>query len=269
VTALGTIAEQWSGSNGQANGQLPDFQLDEEVQSLLRRQTQDEHDGLKEQIRESKYVVPLDIGVVKGERVLCDGYSRWDICRELGIDPHKIPTRDIAFKTRDEMLEWVIKNQFNRRNATKEDRQTAVAQLRARGKSTRQIAETLHVPQSTVQDDVVRARKSQTETPKGDNSAERNRSVENEGPKPTPEPAKVTGKDGKQRRARMPSSPKPRSQSGKPIVSIKDVTDKLGVLTRALNGLRPACGATPQFKACWGTLGKFATELKDLGKWLK
>lgn len=120
ATPVGGTYKPSFGYQPSTNGHLPDFRLDEEIQSLLPKHTDEEIAGMKSQIKDGGHLDPLVVAVVKGERILADGYGRLQCCRTLGIDPHKIPTRDKHFPNREAMIQWVIDNQLSRRNLSDE-----------------------------------------------------------------------------------------------------------------------------------------------------
>lgn len=96
---------------------MDDFIIDPEVSSLLPPLTKEERDGLEKQILDDGHVDAGVVGVVEGQRILADGNNRLDICRAHGI---AFPTRKKAFKSRADLIQWVIANQFGRRNLTEE-----------------------------------------------------------------------------------------------------------------------------------------------------
>jgi transposase-like protein len=112
---------------------------------------------------------------------IVDGYHRNKIAEELGLTD--IPIKQVD-GTEAELQAMAIALNVARRQLDAEDRRELVAQLRAEGKSIRQIAEQLGVPKSTVADDAAEA-------------TVRNRTVD-----------RVIGKDGKSRPARMARKPK-------------------------------------------------------------
>jgi hypothetical protein len=96
---------------------MEDFIIDPEVSSLLVPLTTEELDGLEKQILDGLHVDAGVVGVVEGESILADGHNRRSICLTHGI---AFPTRMKTFKSRADLIQWVIDNQFGRRNLTEE-----------------------------------------------------------------------------------------------------------------------------------------------------
>jgi hypothetical protein len=111
---------------------------------------------------------PILYRVVNGKQEGIDGRNRYRACEELGLPPQ---LKQIAVDD-DEVRDFILRRNVHRRHLTRELRQELVGDLRAEGKSTRQIAQTLGVSQTTVVTDL--------------KAGERNRS-----------PEAVTGRDGK------------------------------------------------------------------------
>lgn len=88
-----------------------DFTLDDEFQNYLDPLTNEERERLRASIKRDGC---RDCGVVWREwRILIDGYNRYEICRELELP---FETTELSFHSRDEVLEWILKNQLGRRN---------------------------------------------------------------------------------------------------------------------------------------------------------
>ena len=126
--------------------------------------------------------VPISYRIIgDGEKEYLDGRNRAKACIELEL-PCSEEEVDVAD---DDVKQFIIIRNINRRHLTKEFRLELVAELRADGKSIRTIAGTLGTSRSTVGRDVHDA--SQEPVPNG-----------------TPE--KVTGKDGKTYSATKPQT---------------------------------------------------------------
>jgi hypothetical protein len=54
-----------------------------------------------------------EIGEEDWPHVLIDGHNRYEICHRLGI---QFQTVRKQFESRDDAIEWIINNQFGRRN---------------------------------------------------------------------------------------------------------------------------------------------------------
>ena len=100
------------------------FIIDQEIQSLLPRQTSDEIADMEANLLDGLHVDKLVIGILDGQRILVDGHTRLPICERHGI-PYE--TRDKKFRDRQHMIEWVIRNQLGRRNLTDELRSVSTS----------------------------------------------------------------------------------------------------------------------------------------------
>jgi hypothetical protein len=149
---------------------MEDFIIDPEVSSLLTPLAKEEIDGLETQILDGLHVDPGVVGVVEGENILADGHNRRNICRAHGID---FPTRKKTFASREHLIQWVIDNQFGRRNLTEErkayyrgkeylntkkipvfhDVATVATSTEAEGRTREKVAEKHGVSARTVQND--------------------------------------------------------------------------------------------------------------------
>lgn len=83
--------------------------IDNEFKSLIPPLTDDEYDGLRDSILSEGC---RDALVLWGN-TLIDGHNRYEICEKHGI-PFKTIQKD--FDSRDAVIEWIILNQFGRRN---------------------------------------------------------------------------------------------------------------------------------------------------------
>jgi len=85
------------------------IELDAEIQSLIPPMSEEEYHQLKENIERDGLRDPI----VVWNHTLIDGHHRKRICEELGIE---LKTVSMNFDTRFDVLEWVLDNQFGRRN---------------------------------------------------------------------------------------------------------------------------------------------------------
>ena len=83
--------------------------IDKEFKSLIPPLTADEYAGLEESILSEGCRDAL----VVWNGLLVDGHNRYEICTKHNT-PYRTVERDFA--DRDEAIEWIIKNQFGRRN---------------------------------------------------------------------------------------------------------------------------------------------------------
>ena len=101
--------------------------IDEEFQKLIPPLTDDEYRQLeenciKEGIREA--ILVWDRG---DDLVIVDGHNRYKIAREHNLKwNHKV----MNFESREAVKEWIIKNQFGRRNLTAYDRSLLALKLK-------------------------------------------------------------------------------------------------------------------------------------------
>jgi len=85
------------------------IKIDSEFKSLIPPLTDDEYDGLRDSLlREG-----CRDALVLWDDVLIDGHNRYEICEKHGI-PYD--TVQMAFADRQDVIEWIIRNQFGRRN---------------------------------------------------------------------------------------------------------------------------------------------------------
>lgn len=83
--------------------------IDNEFKNLIPPLTPDERKGLEESILSEGCRDAL----IAWNGVLVDGHNRYEICEKYGL-PYAITETDFA--SRDAVIEWIIKNQFSRRN---------------------------------------------------------------------------------------------------------------------------------------------------------
>lgn len=110
-----------AGLSSFSNSIMHNILIDSEFQALIPPLSVEERDQLEANIVADGCRDPL---VVWGD-VLIDGHNRYEICTRLGL-PFEVVAKEFA--NRDEVTEWVIKNQFGRRNLS--DYQRGVLALR-------------------------------------------------------------------------------------------------------------------------------------------
>lgn len=148
---------------------------------VLPELTPEEYEALKADIQANGVQIPVE---VDEEGNIIDGYHRAKICQELGIDYPKNVRQGLS---EEEKIDFVLRVNLNRRHLTREQRQELALKLRRRGWSYPRIGETLGVGKSTVERDV------KTTFPDGKVDF----------------PARVIGKDGKERPATRPQIEQP------------------------------------------------------------
>lgn len=98
--------------------------VDSEFKSLIPPLTSDEYSGLEESILAEGC---RDALVLWGD-TLIDGHNRYEICSRHGI-PFRTIQKD--FDSRDEVIEWIILNQFGRRNLPAYERARLALRLKS------------------------------------------------------------------------------------------------------------------------------------------
>jgi hypothetical protein len=206
--------------------------------------------------------------MVNGRKQGLDGRNRYVACLELGIDP---PMERKFLDNEAEVKDFIIRRNVHRRHLTRELRQELLGDLRAEGRSTRQIAGTLGVSQSTVVNDLKAGE--QNCSPEGaDPSTHKPTGEQNCSPEPTKSTAKsgdkpktVTGKDGKAYPAAKPPVPN-RPKSGKPMFVEGKVTDAFKKLVRLLGDRKDAFGKHEEHEKCLTALN---VALAAYNRWQK
>jgi len=91
-----------------------DIQIDAEFAALIPPLSAEERQQLEENIVEHGGARdPLVVWASKGTLTLLDGHNRYEICTRLGL-PFDI--EEMRFSDRSHAEEWIIRNQFGRRN---------------------------------------------------------------------------------------------------------------------------------------------------------
>lgn len=85
------------------------MRIDPEFKSLIPPLTTEEYAGLEESILAEGC---RDALIVWGD-ILIDGHNRYEICTSHGIP---FQTTELFFASRNDVIAWIIKNQFGRRN---------------------------------------------------------------------------------------------------------------------------------------------------------
>jgi len=89
--------------------------IDEEFHNLCPPITDSERGLLRESLNREGLISPLIVWNHEGKTILVDGHNRYEILQELErLD--EIQTTELVFGTRENALNWVIKNQLGRRN---------------------------------------------------------------------------------------------------------------------------------------------------------
>ena len=97
--------------------------VDSEFKNLIPPLSPEERQGLESSLLKEGC---RDALVLWGE-ILVDGHNRYEICTQHDI-PFKTVQRE--FKSRDEVIEWIILNQFGRRNLPAHERARLALRLK-------------------------------------------------------------------------------------------------------------------------------------------
>lgn len=120
------------------SGDRPPYQVMPDLTSA-------EYEALREDIRQRGVLVPVEIDAETG--AILDGHHRVAIAEDLGITYPRVVRAGLGH---EERLAHAVVLNLNRRHLTPESRAEAVAALRSQGWSTRRIARTAGISQSTV-----------------------------------------------------------------------------------------------------------------------
>lgn len=96
-------------------GRKMSIRTDEEFKSLIPPLSREEYKQLEENILAEGIRDPLVVWeTFSGDDILIDGHNRWEISAKHAGIPFEI--KKYNFDTREEVKEWIIKNQLGRRN---------------------------------------------------------------------------------------------------------------------------------------------------------
>ena len=96
--------------------------IDKEFKDLIPPLQKEERDQLEANIKAEGCRDPL----TRWGDILIDGHNRHEICTRLGV-PFR--TVSVSFPDRSHAIEWIIRNQFGRRNLSAYDRGTLALRL--------------------------------------------------------------------------------------------------------------------------------------------
>ena len=97
--------------------------IDAEFKALIPALTKDEFSQLEENILRDGIQDPLKIW----NGTLIDGHNRYEIAQRHGLT---FSTTEMNFSSRDDVIVWIIKNQFGRRNLSAYDRSLLALRLK-------------------------------------------------------------------------------------------------------------------------------------------
>lgn len=123
---------------------ISDLNTDDRYQ-VMRPLTPEEYDALRASI--SKHGVNQPIDIDDQDRIL-DGHHRASICRELGIERVQVIVRR-TLVTDAQKIDFAKTQNYDRRHATKDERDAYMRDLRAQGLTYQQIADKVGVSVDT------------------------------------------------------------------------------------------------------------------------
>ena len=105
-----------------------ELKVDKEFESLIPPLSKDEFKQLTENILKEGIRDPIIVWAVPaGYRIIIDGHNRYKIANKHNI-PFEI--KEMRFESRGEVKEWIIRNQFGRRNLSAYDRSILALKLK-------------------------------------------------------------------------------------------------------------------------------------------
>jgi hypothetical protein len=110
--------------------QMPELDINPKFQRLLRPLSEDEEQRLEWSILKDGILDPLKVWRQDDRTWLVDGHNRYRIYRKHESDiPEGFETRELQFKSEDDVLEWILTNQLQRRNLNSNERVLYLGQL--------------------------------------------------------------------------------------------------------------------------------------------
>ena len=93
------------------------FRIDKEFKELIPPLSQDEFQMLEESCKQFRIRDALVVGVFPGSDgpVLIDGHNRFEIAKKNNLSYEE---KRIDFQSREDAIDWIIRNQLGRRNIT-------------------------------------------------------------------------------------------------------------------------------------------------------
>ena len=92
---------------------MRELKIDPELRDLLPPLTSEEYKQLEKNIVENGF--DRNFPIMEWQGFIVDGHNRYDICKKHHIEPI-IGT--LAYKTKEEVMEWMLDIQLGRRNLT-------------------------------------------------------------------------------------------------------------------------------------------------------
>lgn len=101
--------------------------IDQEFKSLIPPLSDEEYKQLEENILKDGVRDSVTYWDNNGDHILIDGHNRWEIAKK-----HNLPVceRRMTFPDREAVIQWIILNQFGRRNLSAYDRSILALRLK-------------------------------------------------------------------------------------------------------------------------------------------
>ncbi len=119
------------------------LKINEEFKNLIPPLTPEEREGLKK----SLLMFGCRDKIITWHGFVIDGHNRYEICTENNID-YQVLNMDYDFEDEEEVKQWIIKNQFSRRNISSYQRSILALKLKGsiaeKAKENQSIAGTKH-----------------------------------------------------------------------------------------------------------------------------
>ena len=105
--------------------------IDIEFQNLIRPLSDEERKELRESLSSCGLLMPLVVWRNEGKTILVDGHNRLSLWKEFDgfNEEFEFKTQELYFGNRDNVKEWIIKNQLGRRNLSPTDFNLLLGQL--------------------------------------------------------------------------------------------------------------------------------------------
>jgi len=97
------------------DAEIEELTIDDEFKDLIPKISLEEYNQLEENISEEGVRDKIVVWETDGKKIIIDGHNRYDICRKHEIE---FKTKIKQFETREEAIDYMIKNQLARRNLT-------------------------------------------------------------------------------------------------------------------------------------------------------
>jgi ParB-like chromosome segregation protein Spo0J len=110
------------------DSEIEDLTIDDEFKNLIPKISLDEYKQLELNILEEGVRDKIVVWETDGKKIILDGHNRYNICRENKLKG-KIKLKIKHFETREEAINYMIKNQLGRRNLTSDQKRYFIGKL--------------------------------------------------------------------------------------------------------------------------------------------